>query len=239
MPFVRSGYVEAGGSLSGLTNNEGNWVSEYLKGEIQTDPSNRWNALLINAHEFGDNGVFGGIGELHDWSDKWYTSISAGTSNNSFFLPRYRVDASINRKWMDTNQLVTTVGIGDYRAWDVHENRSLFLGATYYFQSPWIIQGGITFNDSDPGSVTSTYQTFSVTNGRQKDYLLTLGFGFGTEAYQIVGPATSISNFQSEAVSLELRKWLSFEWGFDVRTEFYHNPIYDRTGITLGVFRDF
>ena len=239
MPFVSSGYIEAGGSYSKLTHNEGNWVSEYMKGEIQTSPTDRWNAQLINAHEFGDDGAFIGIGELHDLTDKWYTSLSAGTSTDGFFLPRYRVDASINRKWLDTNQLVTTVGIGDYKARDVHENKSLFLGAAYYFQSPWVVQGGITFNDSSPGSVNSTYQFIAFTQGRQKDYLLTLLYGFGTEAYQIIGPQTAISDFHSQAVSLELRKWVSTDWGFDTRGEFYHNPIYDRTGITFGVFHDF
>ena len=238
-PFKQSGFVEAGGSYSSLTHHEGNWHSQYFKGEVQSGPSDRWNAQVLNGHEFHDDGVFLGLGELHDFDDKWYSSISAGTSTDGFFLPRYRVDASINRKWLDTNQLVTTLGVGEYKARDAHENQSLFVGAAYYFQDPWIIQGGITFNNSTPGSVYSTYEFIAVTQGTQKDYLLTLLYGFGKEAYQVIGPQTSISDFHSQAVSLELRKWVAEDWGFTTRGEFYHNPTYNRTGMTLGVFHDF
>ena len=239
MPFKQSGFVEAGGGYSAVTHNQGDWISEYLKGELQTDPSNRWNAQVVNSHEFKDDGVFLGLGELHDFDDKWYSSLGVGGSTGGFFLPQYRIDGSINRKWLDTNQLVTTLGAGYYKARDVHDNKSLFLGAAYYFQEPWIVQAGITFNDSNPGAVHSTYQSVSVTQGTQKDYLLTLTYGFGKEAYQIVGPSTSISDFHSQSVAMELRKWLVPDWGFDARGEFYHNPTYNRTGMTLGVFHDF
>ncbi len=238
-PFKQSGYVEAGGDFSAVTHDYGNWYGEYVKGEIQTDPNNRWNAELLNLTAFRQTGVYGAIGNTHDFNEDWFSNINIGGSEGGLYLPRYRVDAFLNRKWLEDRQLITTIGFGDYKAMDVHNDQSIFFGATYYFPELWVVQGGIRFNNSHPGGVNSNSQFVAVTEGEQKKHLVTLRYGWGEEAYQIIGPGQALSDFNSQTISLEWRQWLNDDWGFDARGEQYHNPNYDRTGINLGIFKDF
>jgi len=237
--FVPTGYVEAGGDFHSVTNHFGDWAGEYLKGQVQSDASNSWNGEALNQREFGATGAYGDIGNTHIFNEDWYTSVTAGAGDGGIYLPRYRLDAFLNKKWLDNRQFITTVGLGFDKAVDDHHDASAFLGATYYFQAPWIIQGGIRFNRSDPGNANSTSQFVAVTEGTNKHHFITLRYGFGEEAYQIIGPSTTLSDFHSQQLSLELRQWLSDDWGFNALGERYHNPSYDRTGITLGIFKDF
>ena len=237
--FAPKGFVEAGGNFSSLSKNYQNWSGEYAKGEYQADQDNRWSGELLNQREFGAEGNYGAIGNTHNWNENWYSTVNVGGGSSAFFLPKYRVDAFINRKWLDDRQLITTLGFGDYKAQDVHEDRSVFLGATYYFKEPWILQGGVRFNNSSPGSVNSTSEFVAVTQGRDKEQFITLRYGYGKEAYQIVGVGNTLSDFNSQIISLEIRKWLGKKWGVNARGEEYLSPNYNRIGGSLGVFREF
>jgi len=239
--FVSSGYVEVGGDVDSVSHDYGNWAGEYLKGEVQTDPDNRWNSEVLNQTEFKSTGVYGNIGNTHTFNRDWFSSVTVGAGDGGVYLPRYRVDAFINKKWLEDRQLITTLGLGGDKAMDSHSDASVYMGATYYFKSPWIVQGGIRFNDSNPGGVYSTSQFAAITQGADKDHFLTLRYGFGREAYQVVGPATTqvLTDFPSQQASLDWRQWVGDSWGFDTLAERYHNPNYNRTGLTLGIFKEF
>lgn len=237
--FSPSGVVEAGAGGSALSNHFGRWYGQYLKGEYQSDPQNRWSGEFWNQKEFGDSGIYGAIGNTHVFNDEWFSSVNIGSSSGGFFLPRYRVDAFINKKWLEQKQLITTLGVGVYKATDVHRDESLFLGGTYYFNSPWIVQGGVRFNTSNPGSVHSTSQFLAVTQGRDKQRFVTLRYGFGEEAYQIVGAGQNLSEFHSQIISLELKQWFRDDMGMTVHTERYFSPNYDRNGVLVGLFKEF
>ena len=238
--FTPSGFIEWGANADYVSHNYGNWLGEYLKGEVQTDPNNRWNAQILNQREFGSTGEYGNIGNTHTFNEDWFSSVTAGIGNGGLYLPRYRIDGFINRKWLDDRQLITTFGLGIDGAMDnIHKDQSVFLGATYYFKARWIVQGGIRINDSTPGDVYSTSQFIAMTQGKDKEYFITLRFGFGHEAYQVIGAGQTLENFPSQQLSLNWRKWVGQDWGLNLIGEQYHNPNYNRTGITLGVFKDF
>ena len=238
-PFKRSGYVEAGGNYSHLNNNYGSWIGEYVKGEIQTDSKNRWNAEIDNQKEFGSDGVYGVIGNTHQFNEDWYSVVDIGAGSNAFFLPELRIDAFINRKLLPDKRLVATLGVGYSKAQETYDDKSVFVGATYYFPRLWVVQGGVRYNYSNPGGVDSTSAFVAVTEGEDKKHFVTLRYGFGKEAYQIIGPSSAISDFNSNITSLDWRQWVVDRWGFDLRGEYYHNPNYDRNGINFGVFHEF
>ncbi len=160
-------------------------------------------------------------------------------------LAQFRADAFLNRKWLERRNLITTVGLGWNDSRNGYSDYSGFLGASYYFDAPWIIQGGVRFNNSRPGNVTSTSSFLALTYGRQNDYFLTLRYGFGKEAYQVIGEGNTLVDFRSDIVSLNWKQWVQTGtatekgWGFDMTGEYYDNPTYSRTGIILGVFREF
>lgn len=237
---VMNGYVQAGGNYSSLSDGLGTWNGQYVRGEVQTDSDNRWNGEVLHQREFGQQGYFISAGNTHNFDEDWYSTVGAGWgSPGADFLLKYRVDAFLNRKWLDTKQLITTVGLGADHARDSHRDASVFLGATYYFQAPWIVQGGVRFNESNPGSVHAVSSVFGVTQGYNKNYYLSASYGFGKEAYQILGAGSTLSSFNSQIVGLGLRKWLSEDWGFDVRGEHYFSPSYVRDGINFGIFKEF
>jgi YaiO family outer membrane protein len=236
-----NGYIEVGGNVHTLSDDFGNWNGQYVKGEVQSDSRNRWSGELLSQREFGRRGFYGSVGNSHVIDEDWYTTISigGGAPSDANFLPRYRVDAFLNRKWLERRQLVTTVGVGYYKAMETYNDKSLFLGTTYYFEAPWTVQLGYRFNNSSPGSVNSSSGFVAVTEGREKDHYVTARFGYGEEAYQLLGKSVVISDFDSYIASLEWRKWVSDDMGFKIGGEQYHNPNYDRNGVNFGVFKEF
>ncbi len=235
---ILTNFVEAGGSYETLSNDFGRWSGGYLRGVVVTG-KNTWNGEINGQHEFGDAGVYMATGDTYNFNPDWYASLTLGSSVGGFFWPRFRGDAFVNRKWMSRKQLITTVGFGYYAAKDVHRDSSFFAGATYYFEKPWIIEGGVRFNVSNPGTVFSPAGFVAATQGRNEHRYLTLNAGFGQEAYQLVGPAVVLTRFPSQTVTFTWRQWVGKQWGFNLVADYYHSPFYQRGGGSFGVFKDF
>jgi YaiO family outer membrane protein len=237
-PKQLSNYVEAGGDYLGLTNGFGHWAGGYARGVV-TQGKNIWNAEVNGQYEFGDAGVYLGAGDSYTFDPDWYGSLTVGTSVGGFFWPRFRGDGFINKKWMARKQLITTFGFGYYAAKDVHRDHSFFAGSTYYFTKPWILEEGIRFNISNPGSVFSPAAFVAVTQGRNKHRYLILRTGFGKEAFQLIGPTVSFSDFPSQTLTVTWRQWVRANWGLNLVVDFYHSPFYVRGGVSFGFFREF
>lgn len=243
-PVTATGFIEAGGNYSSVSKNQGNWAGQYLRGEVQTDENNRWRGSYVHQRKFRENGHYGTVGNVHVVDEDYYTDVTVGAGQGDM-MPQYRVDGFLNRKWLEDRNLVTTFGLGAVESPDDHSEVSAFLGASYYFAEPWIVQGGVRVSEGDPGDIISPSAFIAVTQGRKDEHFVTLRYGFGREAYQIIGQGNSISDFNSQQVSLNWRQWMAAStkdqkgWGFDATSEYYDNPNYDRKGLTLGVFKEF
>ena len=233
-----SNYVEAGGDYLALTNGFGHWAGGYARGVV-TKGNNIWNAEVNGQHEFGDAGVYLAAGDTYNFNPDWYGSVTVGSSAGGFFWPRFRGDGFINKKGMGRKQLITTFGFGYYAAKDVHRDHSFFAGSTYYFTKPWILEEGIRFNVSNPGSVFSPAGFVAVTQGRNQQHYLTLRAGFGVEAYQLVGPTATLTDFESQTFTVTWRQWVGTNWGVNLVGDYYHSPFYQRGGTSFGFFREF
>jgi YaiO family outer membrane protein len=233
-----TGFVELGGSYEGLSSDYGHWSGGYLR-SVLTTGRDTWNGEVNGQNEFGDDGVYLALGDTHTFSPDWYGAVTIGSSVGGFFWPRFRVDAFLNRKWAQRKQFVTTLGAGYDMAKDVHRDHRAFIGTIYYFEAPWIVEDGVYFNLSNPGNAFSASGFVAVTQGRNEHHYLTLKVGFGQEAYQLIGPNTVLTRFPSQTAVLTWRKWVGKKWGFNLITDFYHSPFYDRGGGSLGFFREF
>lgn len=235
-----SGYVEAGGDYHALNGLNDDWYGAYTKGAIKADALNIWDFQIINDDRFGDNGTFFSVGNTHIWNEDWYSIVSVGTSAGGFFFPRLRMDGFIYKKWLEKKNLVNYVGIGISESKDIYSDRSITAGMLYYFDIPLIAEVGVRVNESDPGNVHSASGFAAVTYGRDKDYFVTLRYGFGNESYQLLSPGAALVDFNSNEASLNVRKWISdSSWGVNAKMEYYSNPSYDRTGSLLGIFKEF
>jgi YaiO family outer membrane protein len=237
-PKQLTNFVEAGSDYLGLDNNFGSWAGGYARGVV-TKGSNIWSAEVNGQREFGDAGVYFAAGDTYNFNPDWYGSATVGSSVGGFFWPRFRADGFINKKWMARKQLITTFGLGYYAAKDVHRDHSFFVGSTYYFTKPWILEEGIRFNVSNPGSVFSPAGFVAVTQGRNQRHYLTFRAGFGKEAYQLVGPTVTLTNFDSQTFTFTWRQWLGTNWGINMVGDSYHSPFYARGGASFGFFREF
>jgi YaiO family outer membrane protein len=237
-PKQLSNFVEGGGQYLTLTNGFGYWAGGYARGVI-TSGKNIWDAEVNGQREFGDAGVYLGAGDTYNFNPDWFGSLTAGSSVGGFFWPRFRADGFINKKWLARKQLITTFGFGYYAAKDVHRDHSFFVGSTYYFTSPWIVEEGIRFNVSNPGSVFSPAAFVAVTQGRNLRHYVTVRAGFGSEAYQLIGPTVSLTDFKSQTLTITWRQWVGENWGLNLVGDYYHSPFYQRGGTSFGFFREF
>ncbi len=237
-PKLLTNYVESGASYLQQTDNYGSWAGGYARTVYQRG-DNVWNGEVSGQREFGDKGVYLAAGDTHTFSSNWYAAVTFGSSVQGFFWPRFRTDAFLNRKLLARRQLITTVGYGYYAAKDPHRNHYAYLGSTYYFAKPWIVEEGLYLGISNPGAVFAPSGFVAVTQGADKHHYLTLRVGLGEEGYQLVGPTATLAKFESQDLTGTWRKWIGKNWGFNLVGDFYHNPYYSRGGPTLGLFKDF
>ena len=237
-PKLLSNYFEAGGDYLALTNGFGHWAGGYSRAVV-TSGRNIWNAEVNGQHEFGDAGVYLAAGDTYNFNPNWYGSLTVGSSVGGFFWPRFRADGFINKKWMGRKQWITTLGFGYYAAKDPHRDHSFFVGSTYYFAKPWILEEGVRFNISNPRSVFSPAGFVAVTQGRTKQHYITVRTGFGKEAYQLIGPTADLTDFASQTLTITWRQWIGANWGANLVGDYYHSPFYKRGGTSFGFFKEF
>jgi YaiO family outer membrane protein len=237
-PKLQDDYLETGGSYETLDHGFGHWDGGYARG-VYKGSRNIWNAEVNGQHEFGDAGTYFAAGDTVSLSPDWYGALTVGSSVQGFFWPRFRVDSFLNKKWLRGRQWITTAGYGFYEAKDVHHNHYLYLGSTYYFAKPWIVEEGMYFNLSNPGTVFAPGGFVAVTQGRNRHQYITVRAGLGEEGYQLVGPTVILTQFQSQTLNITWRKWLGPNWGLNFAADYYHNPFYTRGGSSFGVFKEF
>ncbi|HJV88436.1 MAG TPA: YaiO family outer membrane beta-barrel protein [Noviherbaspirillum sp.] len=233
-----TGFIEAEALKANLSNGFGDWRDFTLRGGVQRGAHLLRGELSAQRH-FDTDGKYAGVMDTWTINPDWYGSLAVGAGDGAFFLPRYRVDAFINKKWLPSRQLVTSLGAGYYRAPDHHIDRSLTAGLIYYFDAPWVVEGGVRFNRSAPGAVDSTQKFVAATYGRSGANLVVARVAWGSEGYQAIGPASSIVGFNSGERSLAWRHWFTRHSGVMLRAERYHNPIYRRTGVAANLFHEF
>ncbi|OBS08110.1 YaiO family outer membrane beta-barrel protein [Acidihalobacter prosperus] len=234
-----SGYVEGGAMNYRLTQGYGSWQGLYAAGVWGVGSGTVWNWELDHNREFGQRASYGVIGLTQTLSPRWYTSLSLGGSNAGDIMPSRRFDASLARKWLGGGWLITSVGASRIEFRDGHKTSALNAGLVAYLPADWVLQGGHDWARSDPGAAFAGRSFVAVTQGRAGRHYLTLRYGWGGEAYLVLGANALNVNYQSRDISLNWRQWVTPDWGFSLYLEDYSNPYYRRTGGRIGVFYAF
>lgn len=227
--------IEAYVNTQSLSNGYEDWYETGVRGHVGVG-NHVLGMEAATMKRFGENGLYVGLSDTVTIDEDWFATLSIGAGDGASYLPSYRVDAFINRKLLAGRQLIATLGAGYYRAPDDHVDRNISLGATYYFEAPWVIQGEIRFNNSSPGSVKTRQQFLAATWGHAGKTQVTARYGWGAEGYQAIGGGASLVNFDSRQSQLSFRHWLGPRWGITAALERYSNPYYVRKGATLALF---
>lgn len=230
--------LELSAGAQKLSNGFGNWNDITLRG-MYALPSHVIQAELSQNRRFGLSGTFAGIGDTYTFNEDWFGGVSLGVGDGAFYLPRYRVDATVSRKLLAQRNLVASVGLGYYNAPDGHVDKSMSIGAAYYFDTPWIVEAGVRFNHSNPGAIRTKQQFVAATYGRDKQDLVTARYGQGTEGYLATTSTSQLVNFRSKEANLMWRHWFAPSTGWLLGLNRYENPSYNRRGLNVGLFHSF
>ena len=154
--------LELSAGAQSLTGGFGNWRDLTLRGTYGAG-AHVLQGELSQHHRFGQHGTFAGVSDTYTFNPDWYGSVALGAGDGAFYLPKSAFDATLYRKFLPKRNLVGSVGVGYYDAPTGYTDRSVSLGAAYYFEAPWIVEGGVRFNTSNPGSVRSQQQFVALT----------------------------------------------------------------------------
>jgi len=239
------GYIEIGGSHNNLTGEYPNWNDFYMRGMV-SGGRNAFTGEITHQDRFGDTGWYGDAGIVRTLSDNWYAQASAGASVGGFFLPRYRLDALINRKLLPRRQLVVTAGMGFDHSRTVNRDIRGHAEASYYFGFPLVLQGGFMWTYSLPGDIVARTQYLAATEGHDKEHFISLRYEWGREGYEVIGaPSVStpgynvVFDFPEHTAGVTWRQWIGPNWGLNFNVEQHSETSYKRLGGTIGVFLDF
>ena len=230
--------LELSTSFQNLSSGFGSWRDVTLRGTYGL-PSHVLQGELSLNRRFNKDGVFVGLSDTYTFNEDWYANVTTGFGDGAFYLPRYRLDATLYRKWLANRNLVTSVGAGVYKAPDGHSDNSLSLGLVYYFDAPWIAEGGVRLNSSNPGAIKTQQQFLALTYGRDKEDLITVRHAWGAEGYQTIAASAQLVNFKSNETSMSWRHWVTPRTGVLVGANRYTNPFYNRSGLNIGIFHNF
>jgi YaiO family outer membrane protein len=92
---------------------------------------------------------------------------------------------------------------------------------------------------SQPGSILAKSGHAAVIYGHEKERFVTVRYELGREAYEVFSGNNVRFNFPIHNVQLTWREWIGFNWGMNFVLEHDNNPVYRRTGGSLGFFLDF
>lgn len=231
-----AGWLQAEGFYHRVTNDFGDWKGVALRTMVPSGGRNLWYGDLVAQEAFDDRGVYASVGNRHVLGATWFSFVSVAGGTGEFFFPDLRADAALGHTWLARKNLATIVGVTYVNSKSIYEDFAVFGSVAGYFPGVTLELGG-RLNWSWPDAVNSERIFGAVTLGRERSRLVVLRAGGGTEGYQLTGITETERSFTSYEASISWRQWLAGHVGLFLAGEWYDNPFYTRTGVTLGVFR--
>lgn len=231
--------IDGGGIYYNVSEDLDDTHGEYLRVFFDASASDAFTLDVTRLDRFDDDGTQFTVGNIHQFSERWFTQLYVAGSAGGFFWPDVRVDGSVSRRWFKDKRLVTTLGGGYFDAKDVHEDKRAYIDAAYYFERPFVLQGGIQIYVSDPGSVDSTSGYVAASYVNSKVRIVSIKGGFGDQAYQAITATNFVVDFPYHSVRATWREWVGRTWGINIAAEHYSSEVYDQNGFELGFFKEF
>lgn len=229
-------WIEVNAFAQPVTNNYGDWSGVYVRG-VRPSTRDTWYVDALGMRAFGDRGVQVGVAQRHDWNGRIFQLIGANVGSGAPIMPKGRVDGALGLR------------LGEKRAWQATLGASYVKSVTelsdvagvgsiaWYAPHAVMLEAGVRYNVSRPGNVKSQrYSTTAVwTPAARRSF--SLRAIAGSEGWQVIRVGTTLTQFHSQEVAVAWREKLTQSVAISAQGDWYHNPFYTRSGVTLGVAR--
>ena len=212
------------------------WRESGLRGKYELQ-GHQLHGELLSARRYGEDGVFASLQDTVVLGGGFWGSLALGAGDGASYLPRYRVDGFLYRKFGDSQRWIGSLGLGHYRAPGGYRDRNLTLGLNYWFEAPWVVQAEWRHNRSDPGGIDTRQYALAATWGQAGQTQWTLRHGWGREGWLALGGAQRTVDFSSHETSLQLQHWMAPDWGLRLGAVRYRADAQRRDGVEVGVFK--
>lgn len=230
------GSIELNTSRSHLTSGLPRGEATSLRGTWAFPGGDSLHAELLDERKFGQHGVVVVLGGNKVLSTDWSIGGTWVRGHGGDNWANRNIDIELTKAWTAKRNILTRVA-GYNATYDGNRSdRGWRLSATAYLEAPVVLEGGVTFNASNPGRVRSHMPFVAATIGRDGQQYLVLRASRGSEAYQALGAGEQLVDFKSDSLSLRWQYWLAPSYGLIVHGERYHNPSYDRNTFSVGGF---
>ena len=219
-----------------LGNGQPDWRESGLRGQYELQ-AHQLAGELLSARRYGEDGVFVGLQDTLQLGEVVWGSLALGAGDGASYLPRWRADGFLYRKFGPTQRWIGSLGLGHYRAPDGYRDQNLTLGLSYWFESPWVLQAEWRHNRSHPGNIDTRQYALAASWGQAGQTQMTLRHGWGREGYQVRGEGNTVVNFASHETSFNLQHSLAPDWGLRAGAVRYRAQGQRRDGVELGIFK--
>lgn len=219
-----------------LGQDQPDWRESGLRGQYELQ-GHQLAGELLTARRYGEDGVFVGLQDTLQLGEGVWGSLAVGAGDGASYLPRYRVDGFVYRKFGAEQRWIGSLGLGHYRAPAGYRDQNLTLGLSYWFEAPWVLQAEWRHNRSHPGNIDTRQYALAASWGLAGQTQLTLRHGWGREGYQALGEGRSVVNFASHETTLNLQHWLAPDWGLRLGAVRYRADAQRRDGLEVAVFK--
>ena len=180
------------------------------------------------------------FGAYKDWSENLYTytSISKGTRSN--YLPDFRIDNEFFFKTLRQKNLVFSLSTAYMRYYS--NSRDFIVGLGFIYYAPkWNFTYKHLVNNSNPGSVVSHTDLFSLGIGEEKKSYLYLTYTSGNQAYLATYlPTPTLVNNNSYSYIINYRKWFDNNNGIILEYSYLKlKGTFKKNGFTIGFFNEY
>jgi YaiO family outer membrane protein len=195
-----------------------------------------WSASVSHESAFNDEGWLGNISNTHTFNDKWWSHLGATTSIDAFFLPRYRFDAQLARRFGPKRVWQVTGSAMTRAAQDEHRDVGGGVGVLRYLPGGFAAETQVFWTHTSPEDiVTRRHHVGAMWFGKNRE--LSARVGFGKESYLPITADSTMVAFNSYDLTGRWVEPISSTVAIAISGTYYDNPHYRSTGYSLGVVK--
>lgn len=234
-------FIESGVKTGKYSSSLGDEQAIYSSLSLKMSTNLRLMAEVVKEEKFNSNGEQLTLGFDYTLNEDWYAQGFTSYSHRGTFFAESKIDMFIyNKSLFDDKSLILGLGLHYEKMKDEHYGQAISFH-TIYYTGNWIFEGGLRFNQSYPGNISSnglslaTTYVWSINNQRSETVLY---LEKAEVAYKDIGSELLI-NYPANVIAIRHRQWFSKRFGGQFSLENEHNPYFNRNTLSLGIFYNF